>query len=360
MPRTAPIRTAPPLTAAIYLILRHFACPMIALGQRYVEISAEVESVTYLQSTNGAQNKRTYPVTCVVGKDKWSIEDEFPINATDYWYYDGTNVYQRSQITKDIQHNGNSLATVPFEQAKSNVTIAIIDSPGGHPLGDLGVNVPWLAFCSAPYLKQPSHQIPLPTSLARIDPYAFAYRDGTATFEDDLGLPKTVELFTSRAQYEKAPFDKRLIRTSRVQLARVHSSAELRQDGLLAFRYQAVAWTNVAGWTFPTEFKYATYRTDIAGATQTTFSGTGRVVHIREAAEPADIFAAPKGQPETIVDWRFRDEHRVVDAIIYQTTNLVGALPLSTPRLEAAFNEARRTAPLEIRYAQSGENKASP
>jgi hypothetical protein len=87
------------------------------------------------------------------------------------------------------------LALAPFERAQSNLTIRVWPSQDGHPLGDYGENLPWLAFCSGNYLKREGRLIPLPCAILRHTRDRFAYTDKTITFKDEPRLPKTVALY---------------------------------------------------------------------------------------------------------------------------------------------------------------------
>src|ERR1035441_3874522 len=88
------------------------------------------------------------------------------MNAASKWFYDGTNVYESIQVTRplpqetqDRMKRAGGLATAPFETARSNLTINIWPSPAGNPLGDEGVNIAWLAFCSGTYLDRKSTRL---------------------------------------------------------------------------------------------------------------------------------------------------------------------------------------------------------
>src|SRR6266542_3725934 len=76
-----------------------------------------------------------------------------------------------------------------------------------YPLGHFGVNLPWLAFCSGTYLKREGRLIPLPAALLRHCPDRFAYTDVATTFDDELGLPKSIDLLSSQALFLKSHTD---------------------------------------------------------------------------------------------------------------------------------------------------------
>jgi hypothetical protein len=134
-----------------------------AWGQRFLEISAEIQLVGYRgEDTNGPANAkpRTLSVVCLTSTNQWRIEDDWVQNSATTSFFDGTNVYRTSRIksplpeaTRDLVAKTTRLAPVPFEVAKSNLTIDVWPSREGHPLGTVGANIAWLAFCSGPYLN---------------------------------------------------------------------------------------------------------------------------------------------------------------------------------------------------------------
>src|SRR5206468_8354687 len=173
-------------------------------------------------------------------------------NAKEKWFFDGTNVSRSTQITQDLHES--ELAELSLEEVKSNLTINIYSTPGGYLPGDAPENIAWLAFCSGSYLKRNGRIIPLPVPslLIRNAPDAFAYSDKTVTFDDELGLPRTLELFTSQSLYEasvgefwkhKPPKNKALLKSN-------------VPDGLRKFHYTVTKSTNFLGWNLPLSFEF--------------------------------------------------------------------------------------------------------
>jgi hypothetical protein len=320
-----------------------------AVFAQYLEIRAEIETRTYPLLIEGSKEtaRRSFSVLCIVGADVWQIENDFPANSEHAWFYDGTNVIQRSKrirpasddVTEKLR-KGFGLAPVPFTVAESNVTIRIVPSPMGHPLGDPGVNIPWLAFCSGPYLRREGRLIPLPVSHLRRPGGEFAYSDRTETFNDGFGLPRKVELFTSRAHNE--------VGFSQTVLQNYYGIEEKRpgpavnfadlifgfQEGALKFRYVVLDSTNFLGWNIPLEFEYSQKERLLDGALVPRYSGAGRVTSITEGTRPHGVFTSQWRQ--NIVDYRFRQRDMGVDAIVYGSTNDY-VLPANDPTLEAIF-----------------------
>src|SRR6185369_7430673 len=245
------------------LVLCPFPGSMFAHAQRYVEISAEIETITYQSGvTNDAAGEvhRTISVVCTVGTNEWRIDNTFSKNSNVSWFFDGTNVYDSSQITKPLstptkeRTAKQGFATVPFENSKSNLTIRIDARPDGCPLGNVGVNIPWLAFCSGTYLKREGRIIPLPVATLRYAPDAFAYSDRTQIFDDELGLPRTLDLFTSQSLYEVSVTKFNHDNFRDVEKATLMKWAP--RNGILKFHYVVTESTNFLGWNFPTRFEY--------------------------------------------------------------------------------------------------------
>ena len=141
---------------------------------QFVEISAEIEMTSWSgETTNGPTGAKPQPqrfsLVCTTGTHQWRIENDISPYAEEKWLFDGTNVYKSVRVTNPIPEERmekiartSKLALVPFERAKSNLTLNIWPSRDGHPLGDHGINLPWLAFCSGTYLEHKGRLVPLP------------------------------------------------------------------------------------------------------------------------------------------------------------------------------------------------------
>jgi hypothetical protein len=320
--------------------------------ERYVKISAEIELISYMPSSTNASRsdtRRKYLVDCVVGTNEWWIDSHFNNTANETYFFDGTNVYEAIQLIRPISPELLSKpgmpATVPFEQAKSNVMVTIVPSPGGHPLGNLGVNIPWLAFCSGHYLKLKGRVVPVPTVVAvKETADAFGYTDNTLTFDDDLGLPKQIELLTSKARLKSSLDDERLVRVEPVQRVRMTGGPK-RPDGLLRFRYQTDESTNFNGWNFPITFSYTDFRPDSQGSWKAYVGGIGRLIGLTESSKPDNVLKS--GTNVHIVDYRFRDKTKLVDGIIYSSLSSTGILSVQDPVLQSKFLSRMKKAPTD-------------
>jgi|ERR1043166_799766 hypothetical protein len=328
-------------------------------GKEYIEITASITQ-TNLSEKNPQKKQWSFPVMCTVSSDEWRIDNAYPSNGTEEWYYDGTNVFHLLKANVATNPYSSAEITKPHDSTQKlqeQVTVVITPSPGGHPLGNLGVNIPWLAFCSGSYLKRDGRIIPLPVAEVpgRLD--SFAYLDKTETFSDAFGLPKLIELSTSRSQYAKSLYDSRLYRTERLFQARLHTDSRFK-DGCIAFRYIVETSTNFNGWTFPTEFTYFDYRfkqyqRDSTNEWELFAVGKGKVNSVGSGKKPENVLRADAKQ--TVIDRRFRHPERLLDAITYQWSD--SAVPATNnPVLRDRFSEMaihaaveRRAHPLLIR-----------
>jgi hypothetical protein len=293
---------------------------------QFVEISAAIDLISFRSGDTNAEataKPGTISVICITGPGRWRIENDWSLNGVNKWFFDGTNVYKSLQIVKPQEtsvRKAGGLPSVPFDEARSNLTINIWPSPDGHPLGDEAVNIPWLAFCSGTYLKRQDRLIPLPAEMLRHTPDRYAYSDQTATFKDALGLPRSLDLFLSKSRYLISVEDFYRGWGTRY-LERMKAAVTNLHQGTRTFHYSVTATTNFLTWTFPLRFEFFQQGRDFIQNGDWHKRGTGTVKSIREVAEPKSLF--DPGLNQTIVDWRFRDEATGTDANLYTWTNAV-------------------------------------
>lgn len=239
---------------------------------QFLEISAEIESFGYrLHDTNNIAEARPKitSVLCVTGTNQWYIENDFA--QRQQWRFDGTNVCCRTQVTE---------STVP------EFTNRVWPSSDGHPLGHFGVNLPWLAFCSGAYLKREGRLVPLPAAVLRHCPDRYAYTDVTTRFPDEFGLPRTLDLFSSRALFLKShtDWDKEHSFGNRYTEWNEKTAPKL-QEGVLIFHYAVLESTNVLGRNFPLRFEFFQIGRPFELRGNWFCQGTGRVKSIRPTTE---------------------------------------------------------------------------
>ncbi len=176
------------------LALCFFACCSHAAEQRYVKIQTEFEHIDHFgrdANKNRIEKHWKFSATTVVGRNEWRIDNNFAKNADITWFYDGTDMYYAFHLTGPASTNLKEQHPYILPSEASNVPdeVSAKASPDGLPLGNAGVNLPWLAFCSGNYLRHDGRIIPLPIGFPTPD--AFGYSDKTRTFDDEFGLPRT-------------------------------------------------------------------------------------------------------------------------------------------------------------------------
>lgn len=342
MPRKFPngmLKTMKPVYASFKRTALWMLCAFASLIQawsapsepQFLRITAEIDLITYSNSFTaapGIESMRTFPLTCIVGAKEWRIDEEFVSHSMRTWCFDGTNVYERTQLkdswTASTSVGGMPLTSKLLAQARSNVTVTISPSQDGHPLGHLGVNIAWLAFCSGSYLKQPGCDLPMPADEIRVDPLAFAYADSVQVFDDPLGLPKTVELRASSGRYWN--FSNATTRGLRYPAIRDPQRALGMPEGALVFRYVVETTTNFAGRILPLRFTYTRFEFDGEGNPSPFIGGIGRVLSVTQTPRPEPVFLP--NREHTIIDYRLENGR------IYSATNLNSSVHHTQPSLE--------------------------
>ncbi len=291
--------------------------------QRFVTITAEFEQFEFptgdiehpVNLTNLA-----FSAVCTTGTNEWRIDLSSWKGMKTQLCFDGTNVYYRDTL----------------ESGNSRVTVSSRPSYIGCPLGATMHNVPWLAFCSGNYLKREGRLIPLPVPAmifgTLASPDSLAYSDRTLTFQDDLGLPQTVDLFASDSLFPTSVTNGVFQGTPDVELWKRGASGFKWDfpEGALRFHYAVTRSTNFLGWNIPVTFEW--FRNDFEhGELVPRMGGRGRVTSIIASTKPASVIVPGA----TIWDYRFRDAGLLSHydrAIEYTATNRYAA-PTNDPGL---------------------------
>jgi hypothetical protein len=333
------------------LLLFLVVLPRWASAQ-FVEISATIELTSYRSGETNEEVKaksRLISSVCIAGTNSWRIEDDWVQGGLNRWFFDGTNVYESVQVvsppSQEMQQNLERVggpAIVPFERARSNLTINIWPSPDGHPLADETVNMEWLAFCSGPYLSREGRLIPLACEDLRHTPDRYAYTDQTVLFSDNFGLPRSVDLFMSRERFLVSVEDfykgwgVRYLKWMRLAVTNV-------TEGTLTFHYDVTATTNFLGRTFPLRFEFFQKGRDFLQNEGWFKRGMGTLKSIREVGPPEGLFNSRMQQ--TIVDRRFHDGASGADANVYTWTNQFTPQtedPMLQDKFKVRVEQARR------------------
>lgn len=275
---------------------------------QYVDLSAEIRLTQWW--TRGAKTS-PWSVRCVVGLDRWEMDGEFLQRAKSACWFNGNAIIQQDLIECSTVGLGLVDWTdgPPGEQRRcvqARIPIGLRQvstfeskcgnpgRPGGKPDAlTVDGSIAWLAFCSGPCLKLEGRRLYPPSCLWK--PLISApdgFSDRTTVFEDGLGLPKNLNLYTAKGQ----PI----------------------------LQYRVLESTNVGGWNFPLQFKLVQYRPPIdpgsdgygTNAWELAIAAEGRLtaIHIGKRPEvpievmdlldnkttgPAAESTSPSKQPKT-------------------------------------------------------------
>src|ERR1041385_4395475 len=249
---------------------------------QFVDVTAEIKTIHWLSSKAVSQ---VSTVQCVVGIDSWQIREEPPRygGSTYTNWFTGSHVIviERSRL---LPQDGIPDAPPPEWVERTN----IVTSAGGNPSGPrkfedrmcLEGRMAWLAFCSGSYLKREGREIFPPAFSWKFEIWPSFDPDRTAVFEDELGLPKRVDLATT--------------------------------NGQPVFAYRVSNSTNMLGWEFPLEFHIVQYRPQYALRFEAPYYNTnawvvdwtaiGRVTRLSVGTQPTIppelLRAAERAEPE--------------------------------------------------------------
>jgi hypothetical protein len=249
---------------------------------QFADLKAEVEVADW--RSNGF-NTWTTAVHCVVGTNCWQIDGSFSKNANITYWFTGTNLLEESVVTKDVSDDLNRELRRELKDLDAsdlpNLTAPAIgtsnsrvyesrDGNPGHTVRQLDLmtmpaRVSWLAFCSGPYLKREGRRLYPPSDLWKELVCTDHFVDKTITFEDTLGLPNRIDLYTTNAQE-------------------------------LVLQYRVTSSTNFNDWEFPLSFELVQYCTaPLPGNPHVTmgtngwqlqFVARGKVASVTEGAAP--------------------------------------------------------------------------
>ena len=228
----------------------------------------------------------------------------------------------------------------PFDVEQSrSPTVSVFPDSSGRPHGGEDINIPWLAFCSGSYMKRLGRIVPLPVFFIMKGSGVNGCSDKTATFDDEFGLPKTLDLFTSSSLYSSS-----VLEWNKTFLLNIPTNSNL-PDGLLKFHYAVTASTNFMGWNFPLSFEYTEYEEDPKqrGALVPVYGGVGKLTFIGESVKPESPCA--QGHKHVVVDFRLRNNSNV-QAIVYSS---ITPLVAESNDSDLQNRLARQTAALSLK-----------
>ncbi len=343
------------------------ATPFIGAGQSpvYYQVELQISQTNYFMRRGDAnagqaasvidQRIYSYATRCVFGAEKWLIETHFSRSAVHTYYFNGATVYHLIKLVPNnspeylkIQKQLDSLLPVHTKAREADAPEweSLTITRGSHPLSDFGASLPWLAFCSGPYLRSPDRLVPLPGAEIRHVAASFGFRDHTTTFPDPLGLPRELELAASANLLRKSPLHESLLRGGRTpsELKIALQPQVSYPDGFLTARYRVISHTNLNDWNVPTGFSYEQFIPRPNGEHFRTLTVLGQVTRIAPVEAPD--FSLSTTQRYSVVDYRFRHKRKLVDAIHYAITNGL-LLDEHTPRLQKLYETAVSRAPID-------------
>jgi len=203
-------------------------CSANGAAAQFVDLRAQIEF--YDWSTRPA---KILNIHCVVGTNSWEMDGDFCSNCDQTYWFTGKRIIEHSITTKTLPSDPLNLGA-PIGSEVERVSESLDGNPGtlaacgpDGKLRNIGpdylcpvARIAWLAFCSGPCLKQHGRLIFPPSDLWKeliCAPYGFS--DKTQVFEDALGLPQSVNLYTPKTEP--------------------------------VLQYRVINSTNILGWHFP-------------------------------------------------------------------------------------------------------------
>lgn len=234
---------------------------------QFVEVTAEIETIQWsghFKDKPPVVHFNTWTTRCVVGTNSWLIEQDFGGITHDAWWYTGSNITAHTVLLRYPSDRAELFARNHPElvvgrgytkvlESRDGASVAVRALDVGELRGTAHINIAWLAFCSGPYLQRDARQIPLPANAQW--PVILEWKDKTTTYDDELGLPTSVELYTTNSQP--------------------------------VCQYRTLGSTNVLGWNFPLKFYLAEYRRNFGtGNWELDLTALGKLISIGAGNEP--------------------------------------------------------------------------
>jgi hypothetical protein len=239
-------------TTRLWALLLCAASPVSFATAQFVDLNAQIEVSEWSRT---AVRTWTTPIHCVIGTNSWLMDGDFNSNAKVRYRFTGTNIEEDSVITKapseellkHLKQAGMPAGMAAAIGTRSKRTFESVDGNPGRTVRQMDAmwmvpRIGWLAFCSGPCLRREGRALFPPNDLWKELVRATSFQDRTAVFDDPLGLPKSVNLFTTDQQQ--------------------------------VMQYRVVSSTNVLGCQIPTEFVLAQYRTAPTLESQHIWAGT--------------------------------------------------------------------------------------
>lgn len=202
----------------------------------FIELEAEIEIEPW-----PVGSARKYEVRCLVGKNEWLVAGTFRGRDPVTYWFTGTNIIEQvvgaAPGRQEVRQGREGVVHIWQESPRGLRLVTTrtesVDGNPGRPryqtdLMPAPAALAWLAFCSGRLLSQePCTLLPVGDLWKQVMPVS-SFRNHAEFFENKFNLPKRVDLFTP--------------------------------EGQLVFQYHGLLTTNLLGWEFPREFRFAQYR----------------------------------------------------------------------------------------------------
>lgn len=233
------------------------SCCTLAATAQFVEVTTELEVSGYFRKGMERTlrvSAHTHSATVIFGTNTWLIDEPRPgFNERNFWLFADAAI---THYSAEIKTNTQAPKTFPPIR---DATDSSQDGNPGRPVGaadslSYTAFVNWYAFCSAHTLNRRERALFPPSDLWKRYVSSRRFDEDVVRFEDSLGLPRSLDLFTTNRQP--------------------------------VFQYRIAAYTNFAGWNIPLEFHVVQYDSVGTNAWQVQFTAKGKVKSIRETTRP--------------------------------------------------------------------------
>ena len=229
---------------------------MLATSQSWaqnVEVFFRLDITVWPDSTEQqTEQRRIYNGRCIFGSDGWLIEGDFWLNINEIWWCNGTNIFAKGVVTKELPERmkDRMSTSVPIaRRGRIGERFSKMYGPSDRqPLDALPYFI-WLTFCSGSFFRSEGHRI-----VPLFPDWKEEYSDKTRVFDDTLGLPERVDIYGHNKQ--------------------------------LVSSYKALQITNYSGWTVPVQFELTEDYASNAEALKPRFRGAGTVTSIHDSVSP--------------------------------------------------------------------------
>lgn len=279
------------------------------------------------------------------GTNQWLIEHDFIRNARHRWFYDGTNLYDIGIITEDISVDDKNKLETAFgigvnRTSKSNMgSIYIYDGKTAIPQGEMGVNLPWMIFCSGAFSPNDQNPRVIPNPLCDIQssPEAFGHQSKITRYEDAVGMVKMLELYIDRKILWDSLKSRGFVTEKYPSMYWINHIRYYR-DGDLKFRYKCLVETNKCCLAIPISYEYTCNDYNERGQFLLKYSGFGVVTNI-ECVQTGMEQALFSERKYSIVDKRYVNQKFGISGIIYPYDHY-GIRETNDPVLNKIYNAA--------------------